>query len=124
MGASPTGDPVLAGPTLSSRGASMFKHLLIATDGSELAQEAVDQGLALALALGAKATAVTVTAPWSTVVAGDMAVGFPVEEYERATAVNADIVLNKVRDAAAAAGVPCDMLHVKDQFPAEGIIEA
>ena len=39
----------------------MFKHILLATDGSELAQKGVDQGLALAKALGAKVTAVTVT---------------------------------------------------------------
>jgi nucleotide-binding universal stress UspA family protein len=30
------------------RGMSMYKHLLIATDGSELAQKAIDHGLALA----------------------------------------------------------------------------
>ena len=36
----------------------MFKHLLIATDGSDLSQKAVEQGLALAKALGAKVTAV------------------------------------------------------------------
>ena len=39
----------------------MYKHLLIATDGSDLARKAVEQGLALAKALSAKATAVTVT---------------------------------------------------------------
>ena len=42
----------------------MFKHILIATDGSELADKAVAQGLALADALNAKATAATVTEPW------------------------------------------------------------
>ena len=42
----------------------MFKHILIATDGSELADKAVVQGLTLAKALNAKATAVTVTEPW------------------------------------------------------------
>ena len=30
----------------------MYKHILIATDGSELARKAVDQGLALAKVLG------------------------------------------------------------------------
>jgi len=41
----------------------MFAHIMIATDGPELAQRAVAQGLALAKALGAKATAVTVSEP-------------------------------------------------------------
>jgi nucleotide-binding universal stress UspA family protein len=39
----------------------MFKHILIATDGSELAGKAVAHALALAKALEARVTAVTVT---------------------------------------------------------------
>jgi hypothetical protein len=39
----------------------MFKRILIATDGSELAQKAVTHGLALARALDATVTAITVT---------------------------------------------------------------
>ena len=39
----------------------MYNHILIATDGSELAQKAAEQGLVLAAALGTKVTAVTVT---------------------------------------------------------------
>jgi erythromycin esterase-like protein len=39
----------------------MFKHILIATDGSDLARVAVQKSLELAKALGAKVTAVTVT---------------------------------------------------------------
>jgi Universal stress protein family len=43
----------------------MFKHVLIATDGSELAERAVAQGLQLAKVLNAKVTAVTATEPWT-----------------------------------------------------------
>jgi nucleotide-binding universal stress UspA family protein len=43
----------------------MYKHILIATDGSELAEKAVKAGLMLAKTLGAKATAVTVSEPWT-----------------------------------------------------------
>ena len=41
----------------------MFKHALIATDGSELSTRALAIGLSLAKALGAKATIITVTEP-------------------------------------------------------------
>ena len=41
----------------------MFKHALIATDGSELSTRALATGLSLAKALEAKATIVTVTEP-------------------------------------------------------------
>ena len=43
----------------------MYKHILIATDGSELAGKAVAAGFALARELKASVTAVTVTEPWT-----------------------------------------------------------
>jgi len=44
----------------------MYKNILIATDGSELADKAVLHGLALAKALNAKVTLLTVSEPmWS-----------------------------------------------------------
>ena len=51
----------------------MYAHILIATDGSDLAQRAVEQGLALAKTLGSKVTAVTVTEPWTAAVSGEWA---------------------------------------------------
>ena len=41
----------------------MYKHLLIATDGSELAIKALSQGLGLAKALDARATVLMVSEP-------------------------------------------------------------
>jgi nucleotide-binding universal stress UspA family protein len=102
----------------------MYKHLLIATDGSELAQKAIDHGLALTKALNAKVTAVTVTEPWTSVVTGEMAIAFSVDLYEQGAAASAEQILSCVRASARNAGLACETLHVKDQFPAEGIIEA
>lgn len=102
----------------------MYKHILIATDGSDLAGRAVEQGLALAKALKAKVTAVMVTEPWTSFAYGEAAVGFPIEEYEKAAAANATAALAKVFDAARACDVAFDTLHVPDQFPAEGILAA
>lgn len=102
----------------------MYKHILIATDGSELATKAVEQGLALAKALGAKATAVTVTESWVAVAPGEYySIAFPIDEYEKACAAGAQITLGAVKEIAQRLGAPCDTLHVKDQLPAEGIIE-
>jgi nucleotide-binding universal stress UspA family protein len=102
----------------------MYKHILIATDGSELAQKAVGHGLALAAALSAGVTAVHVTAPWTTVAVGEVGVAFPPQNYDRMMADNAQEVLAAVAMKAKAAGVPCDILHVRDRLPAEGILEA
>jgi nucleotide-binding universal stress UspA family protein len=45
-------------------------------------------------------------------------------EYERACDEFAAKVLAGIEDRAKAAGVACAIRHVKDQFPAEGILEA
>lgn len=101
----------------------MFKHLLIATDGSTIAGKAMDQGLGLAKALSAKVTVVTVTEPWATAVSGEAGMAFPVEEYEEGCAASAARIFSGCVEAAKARGVECRTLHVKDRFPADGIIE-
>jgi nucleotide-binding universal stress UspA family protein len=101
----------------------MYKHILIATDGSDLAQKAVDQGLEIAKLMQAAVTVITVTEPWTAAVSGEWAVAFPVEEYEKASATNAGAVLQAVQKLAAERGVACEAVHVKDQYPAEGIVE-
>ena len=102
----------------------MYKHLLIATDGSDVSKKAVEQGLALAKALGAKTSVVSVTEPWASVAYGEMAYGFPIDEYEKNAAENAAGILSNAAEAAKKAGVACDIVHVKDQYPADGIIAA
>jgi nucleotide-binding universal stress UspA family protein len=99
----------------------MYKHILIATDGSDLAAKAVDTGLALARQLGAKVTAVTATEPWSAMVTGETALAFPIEDYEKAAADDAARILAAVGAAAKKQGVACDTVHVND-FPAEAIV--
>ncbi len=100
----------------------MYQHILIATDGSDLAGKALEQGLALAKALNSRAMAVTVTEPWVEVLSGEMALAFPIEEYKKEAVANAARILAGVADAAKNVGVACDTVHVKDQHPAEGII--
>ena len=101
----------------------MYSHILIATDGSDFAHKAVDQGLALAKVLGSKVTVVYVTEPWTGSVSGEWAIAFPVEEYEKGAAANAEAVLSRVAKKAKDAGVVCETVHIKDQFPAAGIVE-
>lgn len=100
----------------------MYKHILIATDGSELAAKAVATGLELAKTLKSKVTAVTAIEPWTTMVVGEAGFAFPVEEYEKSSAENAKRILTQVTEAANAKGVACETVQVND-FPAEGIIE-
>lgn len=101
----------------------MYKHILIATDGSELAEKAVAQGLAIAKALGTKVTAINVSEPWVAVAPGEVAMAFPIKDYDESVVANANRILSAVEAEAKSLGVECSTLHVKDQFPAEGIIE-
>ena len=101
----------------------MYSHILIATDGSDFADKAVDQGLALAKVLGSKVTVVKVSEPWTATASSEWAIAFPVEEYEKGAADNAQMILSRVAAKAKNAGVACATVHVKDQFAAEGIVE-
>ena len=102
----------------------MFKHILIATDGSDLAERAAAHGLELARLLGAKVTAVAVTEPWAAVVTGEAAFGLPPADYEKGVIELAATVLARVAEMAKAAGLQCATVHVKDHFPDAGILAA
>ena len=105
----------------------MYKHILIATDGSELAAKAVTQGLALAKALGAKATAVTVSEPWNFVLAALAEREHrpePLAEYEQCTDAAEKRIFWIVHQLARRLDQACATLHIKDRYPAEGILEA
>lgn len=104
----------------------MYKHILIATDGSDLAQKAEWTGLTLAKALDAQATAVTATEPWdglSMAALAERGMPNPVADYDKCMAAAANRILWGVSETAKKIGVSCATLHVKDKHPAEGIIE-
>ena len=100
----------------------MYRHILIATDGSQLAEKAVQAGLSLAKDFGAKATAVTVSEPWATARTCHGSVVVPFDAYETASAEAATKSLASVCNLAKQLDVECATVHVKDQ-PAEGILQ-
>src|SRR5215831_1159769 len=101
----------------------MYKHILIATDGSELAGKAVAAGFDLARQLGAQVTVVTVTEPWTAFVTGETTFGFPVDEYEKTANESASRILSGASKLARKGDIHCTTVHAKDQFPAEGILD-
>ena len=102
----------------------MYKHILIATDGSELAGKAIAAGFDLARQLEAKVTAVTVTEPWTAYMSAEFGLAFPVGEYEKSSSENAVHILASVSKLARKANIECATVHAEDQFPADGILEA
>ncbi|MBB6412487.1 universal stress protein [Mesorhizobium sangaii] len=105
----------------------MYTHLLIATDGSELADKGVAHGLALASRLGATVTFVHVTEPfpifaWGGAMAG-YAAGDEFVAYQEGGRRYAKDVLDKCRVSADLANVRAEVVHIEDKKPAEAILE-
>jgi nucleotide-binding universal stress UspA family protein len=101
----------------------MYKHILIPTDGSELSKKAIDHGIGLAKALNAKVTAVTVSEPFHVFAVEPSMVTDTPDEYKKHVAALAAKYLKAAKDAATAAGVPCDGVHVENEHPYEAIID-
>jgi nucleotide-binding universal stress UspA family protein len=104
----------------------MFRNILIPTDGSDLAANAVKQAIHFAKETGAKITAMTVTEPFPPhlgSVASNHLEYAPIEYIKHAEAY-ADTVLGAVSAAANSAGVACEVLHVEHGQIYQAIIDA
>lgn len=105
----------------------MYKHILIATDGSELAQKGLDQGLQLAKQLGSKVTILTVTEPFPMMAtassAGWIASPKDIEIYDDNQKRLAQDVLKHAGEQAAKIGVVAEQKHIDERWPAEAIID-
>jgi nucleotide-binding universal stress UspA family protein len=103
----------------------MYQHILIATDGSALAEKAVSHGLSLAKSVGAKVTALIVEAPFNVYDVPESKVR-PMSEaiarHSERTKQHADRVLSHVADAAKAADVPCETVQIDHDQPYQAII--
>ena len=102
----------------------MYRHILIPTDGSQLSQNAIAHGAALAKSINAKVTILTVSTPFHTFAVGPEMVTDTPEQYAKHIANRAAKYLNSAKQAAAAAGVNCDTVHVEHDHPYQAIIDA
>ena len=82
----------------------MYNRILIPTDGSELADKAVDQGLALAKAVGSKVTIVRVTNVPAPMVYEGVVVALPTEEIRAEIAARVAEHFKALESKAAALG--------------------
>ena len=104
----------------------MYRNILIATDGSDLAEKAVSHGMSLAKAVGAKVTALIVEAPFNVFSVPEsqirqMSAAFA--QHAEHVKQHAAKVLNRIADVAKAAGVPCDTVQLEDDQPYRAIIK-
>jgi len=101
----------------------MYKHILIGTDGSSLAQKAVATGVAVAHALGASITVLMVTEPPTHLVPEAMIGTTSENEHDIEHYPDVAAALGTARDQAAVMGLSCTTVHVLYKFPAETILE-
>ena len=99
----------------------MYRHILIPTDGSQLAEHGMAQGLALAKFLGAKVSVIFVVEPFSEMTGRVLEAAARYAELHKEEATSA---LDRAANAAKQAGVSCETIQVENAQPHQGIIAA
>lgn len=103
----------------------MYRHIMVATDGSELADKALDKSIGLARDLRARLTIAHIGVPYSPpVYAGDIVPATLVspEEHEQRVREAADRILGHGRAQAEAAGVTASVVFDYGESPHETLI--
>ncbi|MDQ8033192.1 universal stress protein [Bordetella genomosp. 1] len=101
----------------------MYKHILIPTDGSDLAERAVDQGLALAQQLGARVTLVSVIQPLHPPGGESVQLRATLAEYDNEQRRQTESWLAQAGQRAQSSGVPCEVVALTAMSPAEAIVK-
>ena len=108
----------------------MYKNILLPTDGSELSENAVKNGISLAKTLNAKVTGLYVIPKPTSGDIWDVWAPENTEEgrmfrtkFEASFECVATRYISVIENAAKEAGVPCECFYVKSESPSEEIIK-
>jgi len=101
----------------------MFKHILLPTDGSELSKKAIDGGLELAKAIGARVTAYVCLEEYPYTPFSEIVVEAPQAFRDRIES-QAKLYLSEIEAAARGAGLEFDSDMSTFAVPYLGIIDA
>jgi nucleotide-binding universal stress UspA family protein len=102
----------------------MYKHILIPTDGSELSESAIREGVALARSIKAKVTGLTVFRPFHTFAMTPMMVTDTPEQYRKDCKALGEKYLGVITDTAKLAGVACEVAQTEHEHPYQAIIDS
>jgi nucleotide-binding universal stress UspA family protein len=100
----------------------MYRSILIPTDGTAITAKAVGAGIALAQALGARLSTITVKEPFPYSAISEMQPIPPQEFYDAQERIAVKRV-QEVVGAAVAAGLACEAFTVEAQHPWEAIVD-
>jgi len=103
----------------------MFTHILLPTDGSEIAAKGIGKGFDLAARLGARITIITVSEPLMLYAGaeGGWHAASAMADYDEYQAKTADALLLALRKQAEGLGVNVETLHVPKAQPADAIVD-
>jgi nucleotide-binding universal stress UspA family protein len=103
----------------------MYANILVSTDGSDVAKKGVQHGIALAKALNAKVTVITITEPVPVFYGSGHASGWipAQEDFDAVCEEFAGKVLDEARAMAEQIGISAKLLHTPNAHPATAIIE-
>ena len=101
----------------------MYKHILLPTDGAELSKAAMKHGIALAKAIGARATALVVSTPLNSLVVDPSIISGALDQYKALVAEQTAKYLENISRNAREAGVDCGTLCVEHDKPYEAIVD-
>src|SRR5690606_16770613 len=102
---------------------AMYKHILVATDGSDLASKAVVQAGDLAARIGAELTIVTVTEQAPAFASSELGWSVPDTVFDDIRKANADRGRAIIARARESAGVEARSVHIENAQPYRGIID-
>ena len=105
----------------------MYKHILLPTDGSKLSGKAIKQGIQLAKSLRAKVTAIHAVPAYQQLIMEEglmapTAAGIQKRFYEDSLK-RSNLLLDKIKAEAKAAGVKCEGVTVRSSVPYEAIVK-
>jgi nucleotide-binding universal stress UspA family protein len=100
----------------------MYKHILVATDGSSLSGRAVDHGINLAKALGADVSLLTVSERFHVFALDAEQLEETASSFKEHMKERALKTLSEAAEIARAAGVETTQIHLEDDEPYQAII--
>lgn len=101
----------------------MYRNILIATDGSELAGKALEHGLRLARFAEGKATVLTVCEPFRVLSLAPAQLEESARTYREEVRKQAEAILSAAAGRAQQVGVECETLSIEHDEPHAAIID-
>src|SRR5690349_13799987 len=101
----------------------MFKHLLLATDGTRRSESAIRKAMQVAKSAGAKVTGFYAIPPFHVLTHRPEMLSHSKEQYAKSSAAHAAAYLAVIEQAARQVGVPCDIVSAPGAQPYRSILK-